>query len=73
MAHEARTERGIDAELHLVSIPEDAPEKTTKEMFDQEYMRQLEDLGRKMGANPSSWTDAIPSAYRVSKEWLESR
>jgi hypothetical protein len=68
----ARNDRGMDAELYLVSIPNDAPRKTTKEMFDQQYMLQLEDLGRKMGADPSSWTDEIPSAYRVEGEWIES-
>jgi predicted acylesterase/phospholipase RssA len=73
MVHVAKAERGIDAELHLVSIPDDAPEQTTKEMFDQDYMRALQSLGRKMGADPSSWTNAIPSAYRVSEKWLESR
>ena len=60
-------------ELHIVSIPDDAPTKTNKkEMFDQKYMRALQDLGRKMGADPSSWTDTIPSAYRVSTEWMEA-
>jgi predicted acylesterase/phospholipase RssA len=73
MVDDAKAERGIDAELHLVSIPDDAPKKTTKEMFDQKYMRALQDLGRKMGADPSSWTNAIPSAYRVREKWLESR
>jgi len=72
MVSEARGIRGADAELHLVSIPADAPESKTSEMFDQEYMRALEDLGRKMGADPSSWTDQIPSAYQVEGEWIQS-
>jgi len=72
MVHEARTDHGTDAELHMISIPEDAPKQTTKEMFDQEWMIQLEDLGRKMGADPSSWTVKIPSAYQVEGEWLGS-
>jgi len=72
MVHEARTDHGTDAELHMISIPEDAPNQTTKEMFDQEWMIQLEDLGRKMGADPSSWTVVIPSAYQVEGEWLGS-
>ena len=72
MVKEAREERGLEAELHLISIPMDAPKKKTKEMFDQEYMLALEELGRKMGADPSNWTTEVPSAYRVEGEWLEA-
>jgi predicted acylesterase/phospholipase RssA len=72
LVHDAREEQGIDAELHIVSIPNDAPKKTSKVMFDQDYMRALEDLGRKMGADPSSWSDAIPSAYRVESDWMRT-
>jgi predicted acylesterase/phospholipase RssA len=72
MVHEARVEHGADAELFLVSIPEDAPENTTENMFDQAYMLQLQDLGRRMGADPSSWNDEVPSAYRVEGKWLGS-
>jgi hypothetical protein len=32
-------------------------------MFDQNYMIQMEGLGRSMGADPSSWTGEIPSAF----------
>ena len=72
MVHEARVEHGMDAELFLISIPDDAPENTTENMFDQNYMLQLEELGRQMGADPSSWTDVVPSAYRVEGDWLGS-
>ena len=72
MVREAREERGLDVELHLVSIPNDAPENQTENMFDQKYMLDLEDLGRRMGADSSSWTDEIPSAYRVEGEWPEA-
>jgi predicted acylesterase/phospholipase RssA len=72
MVREARVERGLDVELHLVSIPNDAPENQTENMFDQKYMLDLEALGRRMGADPSSWTDEIPSAYRLEGEWLEA-
>jgi hypothetical protein len=72
MAEQARAERGLDAELHLVSIPMDAPKKKTKEMFDQEYMRALQSLGRAMGADPSSWQDQVPDAYAVEGNWLRS-
>ena len=72
MVRDAKGERGFEAELHYVAIPEDAPKKTTKEMFDKEYMLQLEELGRRMGADPSSWLDEIPSAYGVEETWLDS-
>ena len=71
MVYEAREEKGLDVELHVVSIPSDAPKKATSDMFDKQYMLELEDLGRKMGADPSSWTEKIPSAYRVEGDWLE--
>jgi predicted acylesterase/phospholipase RssA len=71
MVQQANDERGLDAELRYVAIPVDAPKKTTKEMFDKEYMLKLEDLGRLMGADPSSWSDDIPSAYGVEKTWLD--
>ena len=83
MLHEARTEHGLDTEFHLVSIPEElfktktmtyqeakqaAKEKEKVGMFDKEFMNKLEDLGRKMGADPSSWTTKIPSAYSFSRD-----
>jgi predicted acylesterase/phospholipase RssA len=63
MVHEAKVERGIDVEFRMVAIPTDAPKNESGEMFDQDYMRALEDLGHQMGADPKSWTDVIPSAY----------
>ena len=63
MVNDAKIERGVDAEFHMVSIPPDTPPRTNKEMFDKEYMLGLEELGRTMGADPSSWTKEIPSAY----------
>ncbi len=70
MVQDARVERGIDAELHFVAIPADFPKPETKEMFDKEYMVQLEELGRKMGSDPSSWQSEVPSAYTVEGRWL---
>jgi predicted acylesterase/phospholipase RssA len=70
MALHARVERGLDAEIYFVSIPDDAPQKTTKEMFDREHMRTLQELGRKMGADPSSWQTEIPDPYTVEEAWL---
>lgn len=72
MVHEARVERGISAELHFVSIPSNAPSGTTKEMFDADYMLQLEDLGRSMGADLSSWQAEVPSAYTVEGSWADA-
>jgi hypothetical protein len=63
MAREAGEERGLDIEFRFVSIPDDAPKNKTKDMFDRDYMLALEDLGRKMGADPSSWRTEIPSIY----------
>ena len=72
MTHVAETDRGMDIELRFVSIPVDAPKNETKDMFAKEYMLGLADLGRKMGADPSTWQTAIPSAYRVETEWLST-
>ena len=63
MTLEVKTDRGLDAEYHIVSIPHDTPPNTSKEMFDKDYMRGLEKLGRAMGADPNSWTKEIPDAY----------
>jgi predicted acylesterase/phospholipase RssA len=73
MVHQARTELGIDAELRLVSIPDDAPENATDEMFDQEFMRALQAIGRAMGGDPSHWTDQIPSPFQNDSEMLTPR
>ena len=63
MAREARVERGWDVEFRLIAIPDDAFRDSPDEMFDQDYMIGLEELGRTMGADPSSWTKEIPSAF----------
>ena len=63
MTLEVKTDRGLDAEYHIVSIPHDTPPNTSKEMFDKDYMRGLEKLGRTMGADPNSWTKEIPDVY----------
>ena len=41
-------------------------------MFDRQHMRALQELGRKMGADPSSWQTEIPDAYTVEGNWLSS-
>jgi hypothetical protein len=43
-------------------------EAKKKGMFDKELMLKLEDLGRKMGADPSSWVTEVPSATSVSRD-----
>jgi len=63
MVREARVEHGWDAEFRLVAIPDDAFRDAPDEMFDQDYMIGLEELGRTMGADPSSWTTEIPSPF----------
>jgi len=80
MLYEARTERGLEAEFRMVSIPPELferevlpfkeqkkadKEEKKKGMFDKELMVKLENLGRKMGADPSSWTTEIPR----TQEW----
>jgi hypothetical protein len=32
-------------------------------MFDSEYMLELEDLGRQVGADPSVWSTEMPPIY----------
>ena len=56
-------EDGLEVEFRWVAIPGDAPAKGSKEMFDQEYMLQLEEFGRKMGADPSVWNSKLPQIY----------
>jgi len=72
LAGDAKAELGVDVELRVISIPVDAPKNETKDMFDKEYMLRLVDLGRTMGADPSSWETSIPSAYRVETEWMST-
>jgi len=63
MVRVAATVHGADVELRMVAIPEDAPAGKANDLFDKAYMLELEKLGRTMGADPSSWTTEIPSAY----------
>ena len=63
ITREAKANRGFEAEFHMVSIPTDTPDSASKEMFDKQYMLDLETLGKSMGTDPSSWTTEIPSPY----------
>jgi hypothetical protein len=50
----------FDAQIRYVAIPQDFPIANTDEMFDAKTMRALVKLGKKMGADPSSWrTEAL--------------
>ena len=57
---------GVDVEFRFVAIPDEAPKKKTHELFEKEFMVQLEELGRRMGADPGSWRSRIPSVH-----WLD--
>ena len=63
MMREARDEKGLDVEMRLVSIPDSGPEPATPALFEKAYMIQLQELGRAMGADPSSWATTLPSAF----------
>jgi len=59
MAEVARLKRNVDAEVRVVSIPGDwyPPLAGT---FVKETMNNLADLGKKMGADPTSWSYEPP-------------
>ena len=63
LAQASREIDGLEVEFRWVAIPEDAPKKGTKEMFDKEYMLALEELGRQMGADPAVWSTEVPLAF----------
>jgi predicted acylesterase/phospholipase RssA len=63
-----RIERGVDAEFRMVAIPANAPKPKTNQMFDKDYMIQLEELGRNMGADPSSWRTELPFGYSFGQD-----
>lgn len=50
-----------DVEFRFVAIPDDYSPIEGEEMFDREIMTALADLGRRMGADPSSWRTGVPS------------
>ncbi len=51
---------GFDAEMRYVAIPQDYEFPETDEMFHAETMRDLADVGRRMGSDPGSWrTEAL--------------
>ncbi len=52
----------FDAEFRYVSIPQEFPIDNSDEMFHTETMQKLVELGRKMGADSTSWeTEALRS------------
>ena len=56
MAEVARLKRNADVEVRVVSIPPDWSPPVAG-VFKKETMNSLADLGEKMGADPSSWSD----------------
>ena len=63
LATEASHALGLEFEFRFVAIPDDAPEVPHHTMFDKEFMTKLEELGREMGAEPSSWRTEIPETH----------
>lgn len=51
----------VDIELRFVAIPDDYGPMEGDAMFDRDVMVGLSDLGRSMGADPSSWRTEVPS------------
>ena len=63
-----RSAGGIEAEFRYVQIPEewkDPADPTV--LFDETRMRQLAELGYKMGKDPASWRDEVPSSRWPAK------
>lgn len=60
----------FDVKLNYVSIPQDYPLNQTSQIFDSEVMRDLVELGEKMGANPNSWKQKAlrPGAFIVGEQ-----
>ncbi len=51
----------FDAKMKYVAIPQDFPIADSDKMFEAETMRELVELGLRMGADPTSWkTKALP-------------
>lgn len=50
--------QNFDAKMRYVAIPQEYPIPETDNMFDAEKMRGLVELGRRMGADPTSWQTA---------------
>jgi patatin-like phospholipase/acyl hydrolase len=63
-----RTSEDADVEFRYVAIPNDYSPIEGDEMFDKEIMTALSDLGRRMGADPSSWRTGVPSIAWASAE-----
>ena len=48
-----------DVEVRWIAIPQ-TWEPLSEEQFDQATMRNLSDLGRRLGADPNSWMTEAP-------------
>jgi len=60
MAEISRLKRKAEVEVRVVSIPGDWIPPVPG-VFKKETMNNLADLGEKMGADPASWSDELPS------------
>jgi predicted acylesterase/phospholipase RssA len=54
-----RIKYGVDVELRIMAVPEAWVPKTAG-TFKKDVMNDLADLGEKMGADPSSWSNGVP-------------
>jgi hypothetical protein len=66
MTEISRLKRKAEVEVRIVSIPEDWSPPVPG-VFIKETMNNLADLGEKMGADPTSWSDNNPSANARAK------
>ena len=60
MAEISRLKRKADVEVRIVSIPGDWSPPVPG-VFIKETMNNLADLGKKMGADPASWSNEPPA------------
>ena len=67
LAFEAQAVLGVDVEFRYVAIPGDAPKKKTHQLFERDFMIQLEQLGLEMGADPSSWRSEVPDLHWLNE------
>jgi len=50
----------VEFEVYWVAIPDDAVLPESEDIFDPNYMRALVELGRRVGADPTSWRTESP-------------
>ena len=63
---EMNEQQGVQAELRHVFIPQDATIPTdVTQLGDKDIIRNLVDLGYRLGADPGSWTAGMPQIHRL--------